>query len=92
MFYTELMTDMLHLLVYLVFFIIVFTHYGLPLHLVRIINAKHGALCFLICQLVTLSCARTYNQTRRFETSTPPSVTPERGFLAHQQKQAFELT
>jgi hypothetical protein len=34
-FYTELMTDMLHLLVYLVFFMIVFTHYGLPLHLVR---------------------------------------------------------
>jgi hypothetical protein len=35
-FYTELMTDMLHLLVYLVFFIIVFTHYGLPLHLVGV--------------------------------------------------------
>lgn len=34
-FYTELMTDMLHLLVYLVFFIIVFTHHGLPLHLIR---------------------------------------------------------
>lgn len=36
MFYTELMTDMLHLLVYLVFFIIVFTHHGLPLHLVSV--------------------------------------------------------
>ena len=33
-FYLELITDMLHLLVYLVFFIIVFTNYGLPLHLV----------------------------------------------------------
>ncbi|BDA48217.1 probable E3 ubiquitin-protein ligase synoviolin at N-terminal half [Coccomyxa sp. Obi] len=34
-FYLELVTDMLHLLVYLVFFVIVFTNYGLPLHLVR---------------------------------------------------------
>jgi hypothetical protein len=33
-FYLELATDMLHLLVYLVFFVIVFTNYGLPLHLV----------------------------------------------------------
>ena len=35
MFYLELVTDMLHLLVYVIFFIIVFTNYGLPLHLVR---------------------------------------------------------
>jgi len=28
-------TDMLHLFVYLIFFIIVFANYGLPLHLVR---------------------------------------------------------
>lgn len=34
MFYLELVTDMLHLFVYLVFFVIVFTNYGLPLHLV----------------------------------------------------------
>uniref|UniRef100_A0A061R0D6 RING-type E3 ubiquitin transferase n=1 Tax=Tetraselmis sp. GSL018 TaxID=582737 RepID=A0A061R0D6_9CHLO len=34
-FYLELITDMLHLFVYLLFFIIVFTYYGLPLHLVR---------------------------------------------------------
>lgn len=34
-FYLELLTDMLHLFVYVMFFIIVFTHYGLPLHLVR---------------------------------------------------------
>ena len=34
-FYLELVTDMLHLLVYIVFFVIVFTNYGLPLHLVR---------------------------------------------------------
>lgn len=35
-FYLELLTDMLHLFVYLVFFIIVFTNYGLPLHLVSL--------------------------------------------------------
>jgi len=34
-FYLQLLTDMLHLCVYLVFFVIVFTNYGLPLHLVR---------------------------------------------------------
>ena len=34
-FYLELVTDMLHLFVYLVFFVIVFTNYGLPLHLAR---------------------------------------------------------
>lgn len=35
-FYLELITDMLHLFVYLVFFVIVFTNYGLPLHLVHV--------------------------------------------------------
>ncbi len=34
-FYLELITDLLHLFVYCVFFVIVFTHYGLPLHLLR---------------------------------------------------------
>jgi hypothetical protein len=34
-FYLELVTDILHLFVYLIFFIIVFANYGLPLHLVR---------------------------------------------------------
>eukprot|EP00877_Chromochloris_zofingiensis_P001514 jgi/Chrzof1/11363/Cz05g34030.t1 len=34
-FYLELLTDMLHLFVYCIFFVIVFTHYGLPLHLIR---------------------------------------------------------
>lgn len=33
-FYLELVTDMLHLFVYLIFFVIVFANYGLPLHLV----------------------------------------------------------
>ena len=36
MFYLQLLTDMLHLCVYLVFFVIVFTNYGLPLHLVSL--------------------------------------------------------
>ncbi|MEW5318552.1 MAG: hypothetical protein WDW38_009766 [Sanguina aurantia] len=34
-FYLELVTDLLHLSVYVVFFVIVFMHYGLPLHLMR---------------------------------------------------------
>jgi E3 ubiquitin-protein ligase synoviolin len=35
-FYLELITDLLHLFVYVVFFVIVFTNYGLPLHLVSV--------------------------------------------------------
>eukprot|EP00897_Mesotaenium_endlicherianum_P005922 jgi/Mesen1/5358/ME000267S04503 len=34
-FYLELFRDLLHLFVYLVFFLIIFIYYGLPLHLVR---------------------------------------------------------
>ena len=34
-FYLELVTDLVNLLVYLAFFLIVFAYYGLPLHLVR---------------------------------------------------------
>ncbi|GFR51085.1 hypothetical protein Agub_g13411 [Astrephomene gubernaculifera] len=34
-FYLELIADLLHLFVYSTFFVIVFSHYGLPLHLVR---------------------------------------------------------
>ena len=48
MFYLELLTDMLHLFVYVVFFIIVFTHYGLPLHLVQplaLIDAHQRDTC-----------------------------------------------
>ena len=45
-FYLELVTDMLHLLVYVIFFVIVFTNYGLPLHLVRhhlgLLDASHS--------------------------------------------------
>lgn len=33
-FYLELLKDMMHLFVYCIFFVIVFTNYGLPLHLV----------------------------------------------------------
>ena len=34
-FYLELVTDLLHLFVYFVFFLIIFAYYGLPVHLVR---------------------------------------------------------
>lgn len=42
-FYLELVTDMLHLVVYIIFFAIVFMNYGLPLHLVRF---SHTGTCF----------------------------------------------
>lgn len=34
-FYLELLKDMMHLFVYCIFFVIVFSNYGLPLHLIR---------------------------------------------------------
>lgn len=34
-FYLELVTDLLHLFVYCIFFLLVYSNYGLPLHLVR---------------------------------------------------------
>ena len=58
-FYLQLLTDMLHLCVYLVFFVIVFTNYGLPLHLVRIVTS----LAFLLaccCNAATAFCIGTY--------------------------------
>jgi E3 ubiquitin-protein ligase synoviolin len=49
-FYLELLTDMLHLFVYCIFFVIVFTNYGLPLHLVSFkpvgLMVKHSDLCW----------------------------------------------
>lgn len=40
-FYLELLKDMMHLFVYCIFFVIVFSNYGLPLHLV---SARAGVL------------------------------------------------
>ena len=55
-FYLELVTDLLHLCVYVVFFFIVFTNYGLPLHLVcsRALEPRiwHISLFFASCVLV----------------------------------------
>lgn len=46
-FYVELITDLLHLFVYVVFFIIVFTNYGLPLHLVGAGAGGRGGGCYV---------------------------------------------
>lgn len=59
-FYLQLLTDMLHLCVYLVFFVIVFTNYGLPLHLVSLLLLP-SLYCTVLCvdcrhvQICTLS-------------------------------------
>jgi hypothetical protein len=47
-FYLDLTTDLLHLFVYLVFFAIVFSHYGMPLHLVRCITC---VACHILLQV-----------------------------------------
>ena len=35
LFYLELVTDLFHMLVYLSFFVLICTYYGLPLHIMR---------------------------------------------------------
>lgn len=46
-FYLELLTDVVHLFVYIVFFVIVFTNYGLPLHLVSPLGPGSKSLSFV---------------------------------------------
>lgn len=51
LFYTELVKELLHLIVYCVFFALVFTNYGLPLHLVSApANPATGGLRFCVLQ------------------------------------------
>jgi len=58
-FYLELVTDVLHLFVYVIFFIIVFTNYGLPLHLVRAACCKQVNQPVYMCVPVFIcACAR----------------------------------
>jgi hypothetical protein len=58
-FYLELVTDMLHLFVYLIFFIIVFANYGLPLHLVRWSPPASIVMhCVLCCCMLCLMHSR----------------------------------
>ena len=58
-FYLELVTDLLHLCVYVVFFFIVFTNYGLPLHLARSACGLDPALTAAIClAMLLIRCLR----------------------------------
>ncbi|CAL5228388.1 g11511 [Coccomyxa viridis] len=68
-FYLELLTDMLHLFVYLVFFVIVFTNFGLPVHLLRDLywtfrNFRNRVIDFLRYRRVTA------NMDERFSNAT----------------------
>jgi E3 ubiquitin-protein ligase synoviolin len=72
-FYLELITDMFHLFVYLLFFIIVFSYYGLPLHLVRDLywtfrNFRQRVSDFLRYRRVTA------NMNERFPNATPEDL------------------
>eukprot|EP00884_Botryococcus_braunii_P013879 jgi/Botrbrau1/22492/Bobra.114_2s0018.1 len=72
-FYLELITDMIHLLIYMVFFVIVFTQHGLPLHLVRDLywtfrNFRNRVADFLRYRRVTA------NMDERFPDATPEDM------------------
>jgi hypothetical protein len=82
-FYLQLLTDMLHLCVYLVFFVIVFTNYGLPLHLVRVLTDTNS-LVYLIageCGLDVRGVSTKAVQWCRCGICTGPSATLETELL-----------
>ena len=58
-FYLELITDVLHLFVYVVFFVVVFSNYGLPLHLVGQMSCT-GRQRFLLGERILALCCSMY--------------------------------
>ena len=72
-FYVELVTDLLQLFVYTLFFMIVFVHYGLPLHLIRDLYATFRNFRQRLADFVRYRRA-TSNLGARFPDATPDEV------------------
>ena len=78
-FYLELMTDLLHLFVYFVFFLIVFAYYGLPVHLVRDLyvtfrNFRRRVAAFLRYRKVTANLNERFPDCSREELESGDDV------------------
>merc|ERR1719262_1999000 len=72
-FYLELVTDLFHLFTYVIFFVIIFMFYGLPLHLVRELywtfsNFRNRLLDFIRYRRITA------NMNDRFQDATPEQL------------------
>ena len=72
-FYLELVTDLFHLFTYVIFFVIIFMFYGLPLHLVRELywtfsNFRNRLLDFIRYRRITT------NMDDRFQDATPEQL------------------
>ena len=79
MFYLELMTDLLHLFVYFVFFLIIFAYYGLPVHLVRDLyvtfrNFRRRVADFLRYRKVTANLNERFTDCSREELESGDDV------------------
>ena len=82
-FYLELLTDMLHLLVYLAFFVIVFTNYGLPLHLVRARHFLPSSTSNKLVPDVQPSCRKEATIGRRSCLAVNPAISPGTSVAHH---------
>ncbi|KAL2009987.1 hypothetical protein VTN00DRAFT_5794 [Thermoascus crustaceus] len=75
-FYLDLVTDFLKLLVYLTFFAILFTFYGLPIHILRDVVVTIRSFCRRIVDFVRYRNA-TRDMNERYPDATPEEVTRE---------------
>eukprot|EP00793_Prasinoderma_coloniale_P005556 PRCOL_00004964-RA len=73
LFYVDLVTDLLQLFVYLIFFLIVFVHYGLPIHLIRDLYSTFRNFRQRLSDFVRYRRA-TNNLSTRFPDATPEEV------------------
>ncbi|CAI7922315.1 unnamed protein product, partial [Closterium sp. NIES-53] len=72
-FYLELVKDLLHLLVYLAFFSIIFMTYGLPLHLIRDLYETFRNFRMRVADFIRYRRI-TSNLNERFPDATPEEL------------------
>ncbi|CAM6086667.1 unnamed protein product [Calypogeia fissa] len=72
-FYVELVQDLLHLSLYLIFFLVIFIHYGLPLHLVRELYETFQNFKARISDFIRYR-RLTSNMNEHFQDPTPEEI------------------
>ena len=72
-FYLELATDLLHLVLYVLFFLIIMMFYGIPLHLIRDLYWTFRTLRIRIQDFIRFRRA-TANLSTRFPDATPEAI------------------
>ncbi|XLT58282.1 hypothetical protein HN873_050886 [Arachis hypogaea] len=69
-FYLELIRDLLHLSMYLFFFLVIFINYGVPLHLIRVLYETFRNFKVRVADYIRY-CKITSNMKDRFPEATP---------------------